>query len=239
MYIQFPGRYFCLAAVFSLTLCACHQADHPAGTPASRRMALIAALKELRGRILSDDKTQIGRIFSFPVPDSVFNPYFNDSLLQVQMGKNGGMLTQELFNAHFKNISGAAELEGFKGFFTFINPDSLEHKDSIDVDTVLANEGSSRIYWIHIQGDSLVDISYGTGHCQPVSKDTTGVVRDSTSAGKDTIGGVKGTVGQVTDSVGKGDDEEEDDPSACEHSCYWEFSFDGKTLHLLRQGAAD
>lgn len=218
---------FAFAAIL-LIFFGCHQPDRPANPPASRRDALIAALKELRGRILSGDKERIGRIFEFPVPDGVFNPSFSaDSVFQVQYEKNGNMLTQDLFNAHFQRISGAAELEAFKGLFSFVNLDSLEHRDSIDVDTALANEGASRIYWIHINNDSIVDISYGTGHCQTVVPDTAG-------AGKDTARVVKDTANVVS-----GDDSEEDDPSACEHTAIWEFSFDGKKLRLLRQTVAD
>ena len=187
-------------------------------------MNLIAALKELRGRILSGDKTQIGRIFSFPVPDSVFLPYFGDSLFMVQLEKDRHMLTQEMFNAHFDKISGAAELDGFGSLFTFINLDSLEHKDSIDVDTVLEKESSSRIYWIHILHDSLVDISYGTGHCQ-------------VQTAVDTAGMVKNSVAPVVDSAQ--DDSGDGDESACEHMASWDFSFDGKTLRLVHQGVAD
>lgn len=241
MYIQIPGRRVCLAAVLSLILFACNHADRPAGTPVTRRMALIAALKELRGRILSGDKEQIGRIFDFPVPDSVFHPYFsNDSLLnaqfQAQMEKNGGVITQEMFNSHFDKIGGPAELEGFKDFFSFINPDDLLHRDSIDMDTALINDHASRIYWIHILGDSLVDISYGTGHCLPGNQEAaatpgTGAVKDTVQTRTDTTG--------AKSSVESGDDAEEDDPSSCEHTASWEFVFDGKKLRLLHQGAAD
>jgi hypothetical protein len=235
-----------MAILFSLTLAACHQADHPANTSVSRRMALIAALKELRGRVLSGDKIQIGRVFDFPVPDSVFHPYlFNDSLLNVQfqalIEKNGGSITHEMFNSYFDKISGPAELEGFKGFFAFVDPDSLQHRDSIDVDTALANDHASRIYSIHILDDSLVDISYGTGHClteAPASDAEIGgkVVKDSVRSMKDTAKVVQDTTGAVkVDEIDNG----EDDPSACEHMAYWVFAFDGRALHLVRQGSAD
>ena len=204
-------------------------------------MALIAALKELRGRILSGDKEQIGRIFDFPVPDSVFHPYFfNDSLLnaqfQAQMEKNGGVITQEMFNSHFDKIGGPVELEGFKDFFSFINPDDLLHRDSIDMDTALVNDHASRIYWIHILGDSLVDISYGTGHCltstPAINQKANGSVAKDT-AQTDTTGTAQNVAGDAGDGDG------EDDPSACEHMASWDFSFDGRVLHLLHQGSAD
>ena len=227
MHIQSPRRLTYLVAVFSLTLFACHQPDHPANTLVSRRTSLIAALKELRGRILSGDKSQIGRIFSFPVPDSVFRAYFDDSKLQQQVEDNGNRLTQQMFNAHFDKLSAAAELGRFKGVFSFISLDDLQHTDSIDVDTVLEKEGASRIYWIHILSDSLVDIAYGSGHCVP-----DGPVTDTTGATKDTLTVAKDSAAPLKDSTGMGDDTGED-PSLCEHMVHWEFSFDGKKLWLV------
>lgn len=254
-----------LKPIFFLTFCiltlfACHQPDHPAAT---RRSNLIAALKELRGRILSGDKAQIGRIFSFPIPDSVFNPYVLDSPFLVQLGKNGNTITRGMFDQYFDKISGAVDLDRFRSLFSFIDLDSLQHRDSIDVDTVLANDGSSRIYWIHIQGDSLIDLTYGTGHCQTPdpnptaaasaakdtvqtgkdtmrsAKDPTTVVKDPASVAKDTPAEDKNAGGGV-DTVGSGDEEDDTgDPSACEHNVFWAFSFDGKTLRLWRQGEVD
>lgn len=231
MHIQFPVRRAWLVAVLSLALFACHRADHPANTAVSRRMALVAALKELRGRILSGDKEQIDRIFSFPVQDSVFHPYTGDSLFDTQLESSTGGLTRQFFDAHFDKISGAAELEGFKGMFSFIDLDSLRHADAIDVDTALADDPASRTYGIHIQNDSLVDISYGTGHCltlTPVADPKTdgGVAHDTVQSVKDTT-----AVAEI--------DNGEDDPSSCEHSATWFFSFDGKSLHLLHLGIAD
>lgn len=218
--------------VFILFIFACHHADRPAAT---RRANLIAALKELRGRILSGDKAQISRIFSFPVGDSVFNPYIVDSPFLAQLGKNSNSITQGMFDQYFDKISGAVDLDRFKSLFSFIDLDSLKHRDSIDVDTVLATEGSSRIYWIHIQGDSLIDITYGSGHCQTPEPDPTAAA----SAAKDTPAVAKST-GEAVDTVGSGDEEDDTgDPSACEHNVFWAFSFDGKTLRLWRQGEAD
>jgi len=202
-------------------------------------MNLIAALKELRGRILSGDKAQIGRIFSFPVPDSVFNPYFDDSVYQVQFQKNGNSITQEMFDHYFDKISSAADLDGFKSLFSFIDLDSLQHKDSIEVDTLLPKEGSTRIYWIYIQDDSMININYGSGHCQTggPEADTTAAasaVRDTTRSMTDTARAAKDTA-----SAASGEDGDEEDPSSCEHTAFWYFFFDGKALHLVRHGDAD
>jgi hypothetical protein len=118
------------------------------------------------------------------------------------------------------------------------------------VDTVLDKEGSSRIYWIHIQDDSLIDINYGTGHCQTLDaepkpaaanavNDPPRTITDTARLTTDTASIVKDAIAPAADSVGSEDDTDETDASACEHTTFWYFSFDGKNLHLVRQGSAD
>ena len=176
-------------------------------------MALIAALKELRGRMVSGDEGRIAGLFNFPLPDSVFNLYVDDSLFQQEYTKHGNALTAPMFKTYFKKIG--AGLDSFEPLFVFLNPDSLLRKDTIQHDDIIDTLPYYTNYSIMIDGDSLVSIRFMTG-----------------PNGSYTRPGGKVDTAKVSE-------EEEEDPSAYEHATGWEFAFDGKKLQFLREYQAD
>jgi hypothetical protein len=240
MCFPFPGRRVFPAIIVSLSLFACHQPDHSVKKPESRRMALIAALKELRGRMLSGDKTQIASLFNFPLPDSVFNVYVDDSIFQQEYTKHDYALTRQMFNTYFEKLG--AGLPSFGPLFSLLNPDSLLTKDTIEDADITDTLPYFDDYSIIIENDSLVSIRFSTGpnsnfvppkkakDTVSSRKDTAGVRMDSSGVKVDTAGGTADTT-SIT--------EDEEDPSEYEHATGWEFVFDGKKLRFIREYQAD
>ena len=254
MQIQSPRQSLLLAVLLGFTLLACHQADHPANAPVSRRKALIAALKALRGRMLSGDKEQIAGIFTFPLADSVFNIYVNDSVFQDEYAKHGNALTRQMFDTYFNEIgSGPGD---FVALFSFLNPDSLLTRDTIEHDDIVDTLPYYTNYSITIDRDSLVWIRFNTGpnssYVAPKNaRDSANSPRDTASArvdgasarvdgasakldgASDRTDGASGSVDSASFPDG------DDDPSQYEHDIGWEFVFDGKKLRFQREYQAD
>src|SRR5258708_2608884 len=85
MYLSRTREFSMSIAWYALFLVACNGSvhppalkdssiQHPAGTPAASRSALIRELQVLQTRIASHNK-EIGKLFVFPVPDSLLSLY--------------------------------------------------------------------------------------------------------------------------------------------------------------------
>jgi hypothetical protein len=225
MRLTVPRLANVLLVCFVISSSSCHLAQHPAGaanpavdtTPVHRaydRTALVRALKELRGRILSGNKLQTGDIFSFPVSSMQFSTRIHEQTFADQEAQHGDSITRDMFNAYFETIDANVDLAGFRKLFSYLDPDSLLGKDEIEYDEIISAE-CYRGYRIAINWNNTeVSISYGLG--------TRNDYVSPTKAG-DTAGG-------KTDTSDNYDPLDNPDPCWSPNDGMWEFVFDGKRL---------
>jgi hypothetical protein len=237
MRLILPGLSAFLLAGLVLTFCSCRQPDHPATdhlaadqpaadqpaatgdiSPVYDRAALVQALKELRGRILSGDKVQTGGIFRFPVSSMDFSPHINDHGFPKQEAQHGDSITQDMWNAYFETIDANVDLNEFKRLFTYLNLDSLLTKDQIEFDTIVSCE-CFRGYIIQIQANT-VSISYGLST----------MINYPRRKPEDTTRKGNGTAGSAADTLTSDDPLDIPEPCWSPNDGMWEFIFDGKRL---------
>jgi hypothetical protein len=233
MRLTLRGLLAFLLAGLVLIASSCREADHPAaGRPAAGRPAatvdstpvydraiLVQALKELRARILSEDKAQTGGIFRFPVSSMAFSTHINDRDFPKQEAQHGDSITQDMFYTYFETIDANVDMDEFRKLFTYLNPDSLLTKDQIEYDTIVSPE-CFRGYIIQIEGNNLVSISYGLS----TMINYPGKKPEDTARNRHDMGG------KPPDTLSSDDPLDNPEPCWSPNDGTWEFIFDGKRL---------
>ena len=155
-------------------LCAgvfgCHQAPEKmhSSTPLNteikpnQRQKLIDALQNLKIVFASRDPEKIGKLFHFPVPDSITSALVDDSTYEAEKNKNNNELTREMFVHYFKSICRDWRLDEMDQLFRHIPLSKLNQQDTISYFAGLKNPCLKQ-YFINVD-DSLVSIMYGTNH---------------------------------------------------------------------------
>jgi hypothetical protein len=155
-------------------LCAgifgCHQAlekkeSMPPATMVPKpkeRQKLIEALQHLKEVFASRDPEKIGRLFHFPVPDSVASPFVADTTYETEKNKNNNELTRGMFDHYFKSICQGWQLDDMDLLFRHIPLLKLNQQDTIHYFAGLKNPCYKQ-YVIGVE-NSLVSIIYGTNY---------------------------------------------------------------------------
>ncbi|HEX9511189.1 MAG TPA: hypothetical protein VF939_11955 [Puia sp.] len=100
MYLSRIGDIFLTFTFLALFLLACDRPTHHSSLkdssiqsavsiPALGRTALIRQLQALHTRIASNDKNEISKLFTFPIPDSLISLYSADSAFNAEWRKDG------------------------------------------------------------------------------------------------------------------------------------------------------
>lgn len=147
-----------IACCFALGFCACkNPGPHPAndGKDSShKRNALIGELRLLSKRSASKDVHEIGKIYSFPIPDSVVRISIGDSVYD--------QVSDTVFYRHYKKIEYELELSSLHDALRKLNLDSLRTKNKIERNFKKKTEVCYDFYEIEITNDSLVSIMAGS-----------------------------------------------------------------------------
>jgi hypothetical protein len=175
----------------------------------SERQILIEELKTLQQIIASNDKEKIASIFQFPLSDSAFSIYIDDTTYYEQLKANGNKTTKAMFMHYFKEISASILLDQVNNLFKDINVDSLLHRDTLEYETYIKSEPCYYSYQIEVIKDSV----------------TLSMNMNSNSNYKS--------------KKKSEDDTPENSSEICEHDFWWVFRFDGKKLHLKGMSGAD
>ena len=176
--------------------------------PKNSRNILIAELKKLQKIIVSRDKEKIAGIFTFPISDTAFSVYLDDSIYNEQLKANDNSITQQMFLNHFKNISDNIWLDPLTNLFHRIPIDSLIYKDTLERDGYNKKEPCYLSYKIEIIKDSIV---LRMDMYSNKSYERKNIPEDEIP---------------------------ENSSEFCEHSFWWNFNFDGTKLHFKSiQGA--
>jgi len=203
---------FILLAVL-VTLIACNNSDttkttsntqtgQQTDTAKSARHLLIEDLKRLRQIIASNDKEIIADIFEFPLSETSFSIYIDDSTFNEQFTSNGNKTTKAMFLNHFKEISENIWLDQLNNLFLHLNMDSLLFKDALEHEAYIKTEPCFYSYQIEVSKDSVT-------------------LRMNMNSNKN----------YKTKKLSK-DDIPENSSEICEHNFWWVFKFDGKKLHF-------
>ena len=112
------------------------------------------------------------------------------------------------------SIARYPDFEGFKEVFNQLNVDQLLKTNELEIHTDSATEPCTRFYRINVtDSDSTVEIAYGTSAVnadyKPKTKKEKEDLEDMSSMG------------------------------GCEHTIFWNFTWDGRKLYLRHQDAAD
>jgi hypothetical protein len=174
-----------------------------------KRQILIEELKKLKQTIASNDKEKIADIFEFPVSDTAFSIYIDDSTYNEQFKSNGNKTTKAMFLKYFNEINTSIWLEQVNNLFTHINIDSLSYKDTLVHDAYIKPAPCFYSYKIEVSRDHVtlrMDMKSNTNFKSKKSFE---------------------------------DEIPENSGEICEHNCWWVFKFDGQKLHLTNILEAD
>jgi hypothetical protein len=170
---------------------------------------LIEELKRLRQIIASKNKERIADIFEFPLPDSSFSIFIDDSTFNEQYKSNGNKTTKSMFLHSFKEISESIWLDQLNNLFQHINIDSLSYKDTLEHEAYVETEPCFYSYTIEVVKDSVIlrmDMRSNQNYESKKPSD---------------------------------DEIPENSSEICEHSFWWNFRFDGKKLRFENIAGAD
>lgn len=175
----------------------------------SERKVLIEELKGLRQTIAFNDKEKIADIFEFPLSDTSFSIYIDDSTYYEQFKSNGNRTTKTMFLQYFKEISTSIWLNQINNLFQHINIDGLLHKDTLEQEGYIKTEPCFYSYKIEVDKDQVtlrMDMKSNRNYKSKKSSE---------------------------------EDIPENSSEFCEHNFWWVFKFDGKKLHLVNISGAD
>jgi hypothetical protein len=202
-----------------VTIIACNSSDktnvtsdtvaYQVDTAKSTRHILIEELKKLRQIIVSNDKEKIAGLFTFPLSDTSFSIYVDDSTFNEQFKANGGKTTKQMFLNHFKQISESIWIDPLITLLNRIPLDSVMQKDRLERDGYNKKEPCYYSYKLEIIKDSIVLRMDMNSNRTYESKKTSE------------------------------DDIPENSSEICEHSFWWNFYFDGRKLYFKSIGGAD
>jgi hypothetical protein len=128
----------------------------------NERQRLIEALQNLKAVFASRDPEKIGRLFHFPVPDTVASLFVDDSTYKTEKNKNNNELTRVMYDHYFNLICKDWQLDEMDQLFRHIPLLKLNEQDTISYFAGL-KDPCLKQYFISVD-DSLVSIMYGTNH---------------------------------------------------------------------------
>lgn len=128
--------------------------------PAGRKL-LVSQLRLMGQWLASGDYHQIGKIFQFPVADSLLTYFGNDSAFNNARARDTDATTAATFERYFGEISYELNFKEFNRLFQRLHIDKLLHQDSLEYDAIKKQERCYNLYRIDIREDSLVSITYG------------------------------------------------------------------------------
>ncbi len=203
-----------------LTLIACNNSDttrsttnnqteQQADTNKSTRNILIEELKKLQKAVASNDKEKIADIFQFPLSDTAFSIYIDDSTYNELFKTNDSKTTKKMFLQFFKEISSSIQLDQINNLFKHIKVDSLLHKNILQYDAYIKTEPCYYSYKIEVIKDNVTLRMDMASNQNYKSKKTSP------------------------------EDIPENSSEFCEHNFWWIFRFDGHKLSLTNISGAD
>lgn len=214
-------RYTFFILTVSAILAACNSSDRTnsaSGTKAveqhldkskASRQILIAELKKLQQIIASNNKEKIAEIFPFPLSDTAFSIYIEDSTYNEQFKRNGNSTTKAMFLQHYNKIAASIFVDQVNSLFRHLKLASLLYKDSLQHDAYIKTEPCFYSYKIEVVKDEVtlrMDMNSNQNY-------------KSKKASEDEI--------------------DENASEICEHNFWWIFKFDGRKLHLTNISGAD
>ncbi len=173
----------------------------------SSRHLLVAELKRLKAAFASGNAEKIAAIFPFPLADTTFGVYIDDSTYLQQFKENGGKTTRAMFISHFPQVYRVMQLQELNELFKLIEPDSMFKEDTILREVIYKNEPCYKYYSINIEKDNTTLI-FGTASNE-----------------------------NYTPSSAAENDMEENASEYCEYASFWMFNFDGRQLRFVKQTA--
>jgi hypothetical protein len=185
-------------------LVACNNAD----TTKSERHILIEELKKLQKTLASNDKEKITDIFPFPLSDTAFSIYIDDTTYFEQFKANGNHTTKAMFLQYFKEISENILVDQVNNLFQNIHVDSLLYKDALEYEAYIITKPCYYSYEIEVANDNVrlrMDMNSNKNY---KSKNLSG------------------------------DDIPENSSEICKHAFWWVFKFDGNKLYLVNISGA-
>jgi hypothetical protein len=147
----------------------------------SKRQILIAELKRIGSIFLTNDKNKIAELFSFPLADTIFNPYVDDTSYFNDYKKNGDKITRDMFIKYYPQIRNDFSFADIHQVFNYLPIDSLMQKDTLSYDAKTKKEPCYKFYNIHI-GNGIVTLHFGSDKNNQYI-DTSNKSEDSEGAG--------------------------------------------------------
>jgi hypothetical protein len=197
-----------------LFLLSCNSNDHSkvlenktnlnqqSATASGSRQRLIEELRKLKVSLASNDKEKIADVFPFPLSDTAFAIYTEDSTFNAEYDTNGGKLTRGMFVRFFPQVSESLGIGLVSLLLTKVKLDSLQVKDTLEYEALTKHEPCYYSYSLRIENELVV----------------LGISMNSNLA--------------FESKTQSQDDIPENASEICEHTLLWIFGFDGKNLNL-------
>ncbi len=174
------------------------------------RHVLIEELKRIQQILASNNKEKISNIFEFPLSDSAYSIYVDDTAYHKQRESNGDKITEAMFLQFFNKISAGILISQLNNLFRYIKVDSLLHKDNLEYEAYIKSTPCYYSYKIKLD-KSIVTLRMD----------------------------MKSNTSYKSKKTAPEDDIPENSSEICEHDFWWIFRFDGKKLHLTNISGAD
>jgi len=130
-------------------------------TKASERQLLIKLLKNIQAVFASNDKEKIAQTFNFPLADTTFSFYIDDSTFQTEYKRNDNRTTKAMFIKYFSKISHNIEFDQLNQLFKQVNLDKLTQKDTLEKELRNNKEKCYKFYHVFVDKD-LVTLEFGS-----------------------------------------------------------------------------
>lgn len=138
---------------------------------ASQRDLLIQELKKFKAAFASNNKEIITQLFSFPLSDTAFVIYADDSTYLNEFKKNGNKTTKTMFLKYFQQVYRSMQFDQINELFKRLDIDSLKEKDSLQNEVRSTNEPCYKFYHIYLEKD-IVTFEFGTNTNENYVDDT-------------------------------------------------------------------
>jgi hypothetical protein len=131
-------------------LLSCNNTDSDQST--SQRIRLISELKKLGDIFGSGEKEMISQIFTFPLSDTSFRPFVDDSTFMEELNKNEDKITRAMFIKYFSEISKDLQFDKLLKHFSL---DSLAKTDKLEYEIRSPNQPCYKFHNLDIEGNEI------------------------------------------------------------------------------------
>jgi hypothetical protein len=131
---------------------------------------VILELKNIQEAFTTKNKNEISKYFIFPLLKNDFANDYTYLSFQVEIDKNDGAISQEMFDANFEEILRLSNIFKFVTVFKYVNIDVLQYENSVRKTSLSKDNRESNDYSIQIVNKEVHIINSTSRYLHPDKK---------------------------------------------------------------------